>query len=448
MIKKWISGLLCLVILCSFSGCKGSKNPLLILDNEGREVASVSSERAVRKHEDRAYVEMVTKEAAEILSKLLGLSESQAQKKIYDGGYVVYTAYDPKMNKALATACAAKEKEIEVAAVITDLSAHVCAAYSSKCSNKETSYATAKEPPCSAFKPLSVYAPAIENGTITWFSRYQDTPYKQIRAANGALTSWPSNPNRNYSNTDVYIHEAIRQSLNTVAVKCLKDYGVKNSIQFLEETFQVALDTEKRLMESGGEEEIIGNIALGSLRGGVSALDMAGYYQIFANGGKYQAPKAILKLCDGNGEVLYESVYAPKQAISTKTADIMNRMLQEVVSPSGTGKNAMLEKVEAAGKTGTDEDNKNNWFIGVTPEYSCAFWHGGAPKNIASQIFADAMNAIYDEREEYREKFIYTSGIQKVAYCTESGEQFHLGCPLIDIGYDVLENFPKLCDHH
>ncbi len=447
-IKKIISALLCAAMVCSLAACKGSEGGLKILDCEGAPLAEVSSQGAIKKHSERAYLEIVAEEAVAILSEKLELSESSAKKQLYKGGYTVYTAFDRPMNQALAAACAEREEEAEVAAVITDLSAHLCAAFSSKRSNGQTSYVLQKAPPCSAFKPLSVYAPAIESGVINWSSSYQDTPYKQIRDANGALINWPKNPNKYYSNSKVFISDAVRQSLNTIAVKCLKDYGVENSLKFLEESFQIPLEAEKELLEQRGEEEIIGNIALGSLRSGVSAPDMAGYYQIFANGGKYQAPKAILKLCDAEGKPLYEAQYAPKQVISPATADIMNHMLREVVSPIGTGKNAALKGIEAAGKTGTDDDNKNNWFIGLTPEYSCAFWHGGASKNYAAEIFSSAMNAVYDTREGEREKFRYTSGIRLVICCAESGDQFHPGCPLINNGYYASDDLPKLCNQH
>ncbi len=431
-------------MLFTLSACNTNKDALKILTVSEDVLLQADSEKDIKNHKYWAYLDIVTEQGTDILANTLDISKKEAKKHLYKDGYTVYTAFDKQINDALAKSCAQNESQTKVSAVITNTNAQICAIYSTKGDN----FATKKAPPCSAFKPLSVYAPALDSGIINWSSRYTDSPYKQIRTSDNTIIDWPVNPNKRYLGTDVFIHEAISRSLNTVAVKCLKDYGVENSINFLQEKFQIPLDTEKQLLQQSGEEEIIGNIALGSLRSGVSAVDMSGYYQIFISGGKYQAPSTILKICDGSGNTIYESQYAPKQVVKPTTADIMNRMLREVVSPSGTGKNAMLENVEVGGKTGTDDDNKNNWFIGITPEYSCAFWHGAYSNNFASQIFSQTMSAVYDGRDSYQKNFKYTSGIKQVVYCTESGGQFHNGCPLINNGFYALDNIPKFCNRH
>ena len=77
-----------------------------------------------------------------------------------------------------------------------------------------------------------------------------------------------------------------------------------------------------------------------------------------------------------NGSVYYESWdKSGKQVIVEETAYIMNRLLKEVVSKDGTGKAAALKNVEVCGKTGTSRDYKDNWFVGMTPEYSCTVWY-------------------------------------------------------------------------
>ena len=70
------------------------------------------------------------------------------------------------------------------------------------------------------------------------------------------------------------------------------------------------------------------NIAAGYIQEGVSPVDMAGYYQIFANGGVYVKPETIIKICDSTGNVLYHADAVKEQVVKSETADIMNRLLR------------------------------------------------------------------------------------------------------------------------
>ena len=426
----------------------GKENGLKLVSSSGEVFATLKSDAQMRKAENTAYLEIAVNEAAEILSKTKGIEESDARKQLYKDKYTVYTAFDKSVSEKLATVCSAKDGKLKIAAAITDLNANLVAVYSSKGDEKNTNFATALNRPCSAIKPLSVYAPAIDNGTINWSSRYEDSPYKYIKNLEGVMRPWPNNATGMYSEKYAYIFQAVKESINTVAVKCLTDYGVENSLSFLENSFNFPIKAEKTTAATLGEEEILGNIALGFLSNGVSTVDMAGYYQIFANGGKYEAPKTVLKICDKNGQVIYERSYAPKQVIKDTTAEIMNRMLREVVTAGGTAEMVNCPDVAVAGKTGTDEDYKNNWFVGITPEYSCAIWHDYYLQNNAAQIFSDAINEIYSVKTNYQKVFTPMASVAEIAYCTESGKQFKSGCSFIRMGYYTQDNVPALCDRH
>ena len=352
------------------------------------------------------------------------------------------------VNKDLKKACKDYDKNVDVAAAITDLNGNLVAAYGTDKGKDAENLATALNQPCSSLKPLSVYAPAIDDGTINWSSRYEDSPYKYVKNLEGVMRPWPSNSSEVYSERYAYIYQAIMESMNTVAVKCLKDYGIEKSISFLEKSFNMRVGPEKTTAKTLGAEEVIGNIALGFLTDGASVVDMAGYYQVFANGGKYEAPLAVLKLCDSSGKTIYERKYSPNQVIKNTTADIMNKMLKEVVNEGGTGEDAKCQSVEVAGKTGTDDNFKNNWFVGVTPEYSCAFWHGLSDKNLAAKIFSSAVDKIYSSKKDYKKNFAFHSNLKKVAYCTESGKQLNPNCTIIRTGYYTFDNVPGLCDRH
>jgi len=438
---------LCLAIFCTLCGC-GSKNALKVMSSDGQIFATLKSDRAVRKNENKSYLEIAVDEAVKIIANLNKINEDEAKKLLYKGGYTVYTALETEVNQNLAKALSEKDGETDIAATVTDTQANIIAVYSTKKGNKGENFATATHRPCSSFKPLSVYAPAVDDGTINWSSRYEDSPYKYVKNLEGVMRPWPANSTEYYSERYVYIYQAIKESLNTAAVKCLADYGVNKSIEFLETNFNIPVSAEKIASKAKGADEVIGNIALGLLTNGVSTVDMAGYYQIFANSGKYEAPKTVVKICDNKGKTVYERQYSPKQVIKASTADILNQMLKEVVTKGGTGEKAKCEKVEVAGKTGTDDNGENNWFVGVTPEYSIALWHGESVKNNAAEYFGNAVNKIYENKTNFKRKFAYKGGLTKVAYCTESGKKFKAGCSFIRMGYYTRENVPGLCDRH
>lgn len=446
-IKKIVLCLVCALLLSTTCACS-DENDLKLLDTEGQVIATIDSDRKLKKSDDSAYLEIAVGEAVEILASFLQVESQQAKKELYGGKYTVYTAMDKAMSDALKKTCDERGSEVPIGAAITDLKANLVAAYSTDQGKKGENYAVKSAPPCSSIKPLSVYAPAIDNGTINWASRYEDSEYKYIKNLQGVMTPWPNNAGKYYSKRYVYIHQAVAESLNTVAVKCLADYGINESVKFLEENFAMPLLPEKTVAAAKGQEEILGNIALGFLTNGVSVVDMAGYYQIFANGGSYEAPRAVLKICDAEGEEIYKREYEPKQVIKETTAEIMNHILKGVVEPGATGEKAKNDMFEVAGKTGTDDNGKNNWFVAATPEYSAAFWHGDDSKNNAAEIFSLAMQSAYSTKKHYKKRFNYTSDIKQVVYCTESGKQFKAGCSLIGNGYFAQENLPGLCDRH
>jgi penicillin-binding protein 1A len=241
----------------------------------------------------------------------------------------------------------------------------------------------------------------------------------------------------------ITVADAVKESLNTVAIKCLDKYGVKNSLEYMEETFNLTLDFEKKKLKTMGEDEVIGNIGLGYLQDGVSPVQMAGYYQSFANGGFYTAPTAILKICDADGQVIYRADDEMDRVVSPEAAYVMNLMLQEVVK-DGTGTAAAIEGLNIGGKTGTGPEG--NWFVGFTPEYSCAVWHGtGTDSNYAAQIFA----AIAGGWKHDTEKAFPESGtVKEDIYCSESGKKFSSDCTSFDKGYYLSVKCPDNCDIH
>ena len=76
-----------------------------------------------------------------------------------------------------------------------------------------------------------------------------------------------------------------------------------------------------------------------------------------------------------NGVIVLENKLNSTPVIKEKTAFYMNQMLQNVVT-NGTGVNARLSNMPAAGKTGTTDDDYDRWFAGYTSYYTAVVWYG------------------------------------------------------------------------
>lgn len=450
--KRSLSVLLAAALTCSLLGGCGKKAveeptaPLKIFDANDQQLVSFDSLEEMQQDLRCAYWEVAVTEAVQLLAKQTGASPEDAQHDLLTGGYALYTNFDPVVYSALESAYQDQGNGLDTGIAITDLQGNLLAVYSGN-SVSSSNHALQKTAPYSSLKPLSVYMQALEKGIIHWTSTYEDSPYTVLTNEDGTQTDWPANSTNTYSMKNAGISQAVRESLNTVAVKCLSDVGVEESMAFLQEKLGIDLTREVSAAREGGEDEVIGNIALGYLNAGVTPIDMAGYYQMFANGGKYDAPEAVRQLCGPDGTVLYQRTYDPEQIISPTTAQLMNRLLQQVVR-SGTGREAACNGIQIAGKTGTGDDNGGNWFVGITPGYSCAVWHGLAAENQADRIFSAVMERIYSTQPSANRNFITHANLQQIVCCTESGLAFGPKCTSIEEGYFAYDETVPVCQMH
>ena len=364
---------------------------------------------------EQAYAEYVVEEAKNIFVEAEKTDADKANDYVFKNIKYINTNYNPEAQKLLKDGYDKNTKllKAECAMAITDLNGKLVAVFSN---GTEENFALKKTYAGSTIKPLSVYAPAIDSGKFNWSYAIVDSPVKKVQEQDGSFSDWPANSDGRYTNKKMTLVKALAFSTNTVAVKLLQEYGVKNSVKILEETYGMNVEFEKEKMNGVGEDEILGNIALGYLYEGVSVVDMAGYYQVFANGGKYTKPKAVDEIFDENGSV-YKSEYTSVKAMKTETADIMNKMLEKVVKV-GTGVEANVKNIKVVGKTGTTSDNADNWFVGVTPEYSCAVWHSKvSDDNICPEVFG----SIFEGVEATVEDFPGSGKIEAKVYCEKSG---------------------------
>ncbi len=209
--------------------------------------------------------------------------------------------------------------------------------------------------PGSSFKPY-VYATALETG--------QYTPDTVVVDAPVSIGNWsPQNYGRSFKGR-LSLRDALRQSLNTVAVRLSIATG-RQPIADLAHAMGVT--TVLRVTRS---------LALGSSE--LTVLDQAAGYSVFANGGYRVEPQGLLQIRTSSGKTVYDALANPRplqRVLSEGTVAAMTDMLHAVVE-AGTGRRARLPGVQAAGKTGTTNAYRDAWFVGYTGNYTTAVWFG------------------------------------------------------------------------
>ena len=459
MNKKEVIGIVCVLMICALIAIVGRRldaaSVTHIYDAEGNEIANIYIEEGnfVYQCEDnvRSYVGLVLDELLDIMCSTEHIDKKQAMKKLMHHGLSVVTYFDQDLNKILNESYYSVENAaiVNFSSVLCDTKGCVLASVSMSKESDTINYASYSTYAASVIKPLSVYGPALEDGVIDWSTRYEDAPISVITNDYGETTDWPQNV-ESYTYEACTVAEALQRSLNTVAVRVLQDYGVLNSIDFLSTKFDINVDEERSVAEQNGNDEVLGNIGLGYLRSGVTVKDMAAYYQVFANGGTYQKARAIQSISRKN-EIYYEDQTTPIQVFSTDTAYIMNRMLKLVVEEDGTAPSAYVEGYDICGKTGTSQDNADNWFVGMTPEYVCATWYGGLEEHnyqehgMAADYFATVIAQL-----PHNSSICFPEGEHVVSctICKKTGKVATASCSETITGYFNGEPPKDVCDEH
>jgi penicillin-binding protein 1A len=110
------------------------------------------------------------------------------------------------------------------------------------------------------------------------------------------------------------------------------------------------------------------SIALGSHE--VTPLEHTNAVATLATGG-IAAPAQFIDAIDG------KRLPAPagEQVLRPEVAYVVTDMMRSVVT-EGTAATAAVLKIPIAGKTGTSNDAKDTWFVGLTPDYAIGIWIG------------------------------------------------------------------------
>ncbi|MCB1327073.1 MAG: PBP1A family penicillin-binding protein [Spirochaetales bacterium] len=244
--------------------------------------------------------------------------------------------------------------------------------------NQQMRFETAYRQPGSAFKPI-VYASGIEATGLDPDRDYQLTAATLVddspqHFVNRDLSEYsPENYSRSYDGL-MRLRRALTLSKNSVAVQVYRNVG-PDAINPIAARI---LDLDSRPSNRPHSLPAEATVALGSF--GVTPLEMARAYAVFASGGQRVYPYIVDHITDSTGQVIYDSReerarQEVEQVISPGTAMIITSMLQDVVE-EGTGRAARMSGRPVAGKTGTTNRNKNAWFVGFTPNLVTAVYVG------------------------------------------------------------------------
>ncbi len=399
------------------------------------------------------FVDEVMQDVIEDLMEEKNISESEAATLLYTSGYKIYSTVDPKVQSAVEevyeNTSNFPNSSVQSAMVVMDpYTGHIkgmAGGTGKKTTVRGLNRATqAKRQPGSSFKPVAVYAPAIEYNVVTPATLINDAPL--------TIGNWqPKNSGGGFRGR-MTTRNAIERSQNIPAVKVMRELTPEKSYDFLTKKlgFTTLVDNETREDKSTGDKNL--STALGGITYGVTVEEMTAAYATFVNSGMYNKPVTYTKVLDANGRIVLENKVQNKKAMSPETAYSMANMLTGVTA-NGTGRSAQLSGILTGGKTGTTNSNKDRWFMGFTPNYVGGVWMGyDQPKamsgsNFCPGIWRKVMVKIHEG--EKIKKLTVPKDIVKRSICQNSGRVAASGCGNTRVEYFKEGTQPmKYCTGH
>lgn len=295
---------------------------------------------------------------------------------------------------------------------------------SSKSLNR--AYTGSKRQPGSIFKVLAAFGPAIDSDQMSLATTIVDEPYNYVDGT--PVKNWYSG----YRGTAT-VRKAIEQSMNILAVKAITEITPQAGFDFAK---KLGISTLVESDTRNGEvfSDIHQPLALGGITDGVYNYEIAAAFAAIANKGVYNEPVLYTKILDHDGNVLLENAgQNSRQAIRESTAFLLTDAMQDVIT-HGTGTEARLYNMPVSGKTGTTSEDKDVWFAGFTPYYTCAVWLG-YDENLSMTgkwlshmtLWKNIMNRVH-EGLEYRD-FEEYGDVQRITVCALTGKLASSSCP-------------------
>lgn len=348
------------------------------------------------------------------------LNNRYSEDMLYRGGLKIYTTVDLKLQEKAEKIVAekiAQNKEwynasTAAAVVVENSTGYIRAMVGGSGWSKDNQFNRAwqaRRQPGSCFK-VFVYTTAVESG-YSPDTIISDSPatYK----ISDTETWSPKNSDGKFLG-NIPMLRALMGSRNVAAVKLLTMVGPERVIEYA--------------YRMGIKERLEPNLSLALGSAVVTPLEMACAFTCFPNGGIKVQPSGIKMVYDNDGNVIEDNTF-PRQeeVLSESTAYTMCSMLKSAVE-GGTGYGAQIPGRAVGGKTGTTDDYRDGWFVGFTPQYTCAVWAGnddytsmwrGYGGDVAAPIWKAVMSyAVKDLPNKQFEK--PKSGLVSVLMCSES----------------------------
>lgn len=284
------------------------------------------------------------------------LAEIYDEEQIYTSGLKIYTTIDLDYQKVAKETFNSypyfKNKEINGAMITLDPFTggivSIVGGKNFKAGNFDRA-TMARRQLGSSFKPF-VYLEALENGFETYSVVVNDFV---------AFGKWaPKNFDGRYSYNSTLVN-SLNLSLNIPAVKLLDAITVDKFKEGIGDNIKLTSEVKDL------------TAALGSVDS--TPVNVAANFSIFVNGGYIVKPNIIREIRDNQDILIYVADIEKTKVFDSVDVSAITAMLKTVVSNGTATRARVVDKsgrpIQQGGKTGTTNEHRTAWFVGITPEY-------------------------------------------------------------------------------
>ncbi|KGY08265.1 penicillin-binding protein 1B [Vibrio sinaloensis] len=365
-----------------------------------------------------------------------------------DVGLRVFTSLDPVSQQELEAAIAKKVpelgkvagKSLEGAAVAVDRHTGEIRAM---VGGKRTGYdgfnraLNASRQIGSLAKP-AVYLTALEQpDKYNLATTLNDKPLS-LKGSKGSVWS-PRNYDRKFRG-DVPLYMALAKSLNVPTVQLGMQLGIPRVV-----------DTLEKLGVDRNEVRPVPSMFLGSFT--LTPFQVAQMYQTLTNSGRRAELSALRSVVDLDGQVLFQSLPRSSQTVDQQAAWLTTYAMKRGVL-EGTGRylNSQFGWAALAGKTGTSNDTRDSWFVGVDGREVTTIWLGRDDNKPTKLTGSSGALRVYAEYLKHRipEKLTlpWPQNVSTVGFAKSAQGNLQLDCqnsfklPI----WDANGKFKQQCD--